>query len=556
MRLARPVLLAAAAVLAPSWTEPPATAREDAPDLVLVGGRIFTGDPGRPWAEAVAVRAGRVQAVGRSGPIRSTATRRTRVIELRGRAVIPGLNDAHVHVSYRPDGVTLPDTSLDPHLDEVVEAVGRAARRARAGAWIYGTIGSAVLDDPSAGAALLDAAAPRNPVLLFANTGHGAVFNSAARRALGVGEEEVDPPGGWFVRLEGTRRLQGVAHEYAGWMLSRRLALLVSEKDAVRRVRAFSRRALQLGITSVQDMPTVPAAVAERHVRAAGTPLRWRLVRFPMGDPRVEDPQEGNGRRGDPASLLVWGRKWILDGTFVDRLAARHEYADVPGATGRLDFPEPVIASLLERTRTGGEPLLLHVAGERTADAVLGAMERAGRPRDWRPLRVRFEHGDGLTPGQVDRAARLGVVVVQNPWHFTLPDVMAARTGPERVLTFQPLRSLLDAGVPLALGSDGPLNPFLNVLFAVTHPTNPGEAITREEAILAYTRGAAFAEFAEGDKGVLAPGFRADLAVLSQDPFLVEPALLPRTESVLTLIGGRVVYDASVTPPHQERSAP
>jgi predicted amidohydrolase YtcJ len=338
-------------------------------------------------------------------------------------------------------------------------------------------------------------------------------------------------------------------------VLSRRQALLVSDKEAVRRIRTFSERALQLGITSVQDMPNVPAVTAERHVRAAGTPLRWRLVRFPMGDPRVEDPLEGEERRGDPASLLVWGRKWILDGTLVDRLAAMHEYADEPGATGRLDFPEPEIASLVERTRAGGEPLLLHVAGERTAEAVLGAMERAGGPRDWRPLRVRFEHGDGLTPRQIDRAARLGVVVVQNPWHFTLPDVMAARAGAERVLTFQPLRSLLEAGVPTALGSDGPLNPFLNVLFAVTHPTNPGEAITREEAFIAYTRGSAFAEFAEADKGVLAPGFRADLAVLSQDPFAVEPALLPRTESVLTLIGGRVVYDASVTTPPQERSA-
>lgn len=132
--------------------------------------------------------------------------------------------------------------------------------------------------------------------------------------------------------------------------------------------------------------------------------------------------------------------------------------------------------------------------------------------------------------------------------------VFTADPGRPWAATFQPLRSLLAAGVPLALGSDGPASPFLNILLAVTHPVTPGEAITREQAVEAYTRGSAWVEFAEREKGTLAPGMLADLAVLSQDIFTVEPARLPATASVLTIVGGRVVYDAAGT--NRQRSGP
>jgi hypothetical protein len=194
------------------------------------------------------------------------------------------------------------------------------------------------------------------------------------------------------------------------------------------------------------------------------------------------------------------------------------------------------------------------VVGDVAPDLVLSAMEASGGAEVWRPLRPRFEHGDGLTPALIARASALGVTVVQNPSHFTSPELMIARLGLERVRTIQPLRSLLAAGVHVALGSDGPPSPLLNILFATTHPTNPKEALTVEQAVTAYTRGSAWAEFAEEEKGTLAPGRLADLAVLSQDVFTVEPGRLPDTSSVLTIIGGRVVYDATTT--SRERSHP
>ena len=151
--------------------------------------------------------------------------------------------------------------------------------------------------------------------------------------------------------------------------------------------------------------------------------------------------------------------------------------------------------------------------------------------------RVRIEHGDGLFPDLIPRAKALGVVVVQNPTHFAVVGEDVLKIG-------QPVRTLLATGIPVALGSDGPLNPFLNIMLAVTHPHQHSEGITREQAVIAYTRTSAYAEFAEKDKGTLVPGKLADLTVLSQDIFVVPLPSLPQTKSLLTLVGGQVAYDA------------
>jgi predicted amidohydrolase YtcJ len=151
----------------------------------------------------------------------------------------------------------------------------------------------------------------------------------------------------------------------------------------------------------------------------------------------------------------------------------------------------------------------------------------------WRNRRVRIEHANFLKPDQYERVKQLGIVIVTNPTHYEKVD---------------PLRSLLEYGIPVAIGSDGPMNPFLNVMLAVTHGENPTEAITREQAVVAYTKGSAYAEFAEHDKGVLAADMLADLAVLSKDIFTIPVEELPSVESILTMVGGKVVYDARLLP--------
>ena len=149
-------------------------------------------------------------------------------------------------------------------------------------------------------------------------------------------------------------------------------------------------------------------------------------------------------------------------------------------------------------------------------------------------------------PELIARVKRMGLIVVENPTHLALRELFVKRFGVERADQMQPMRSLLDAGISLALGSDGPNNPYLNIMLATIYPGKPREAITREQAVIAYTLTAAYAEFAEKEKGSLEPGKFADLAVLSQDIFSVPSPELPKTESVLTMLGGKIVYDAKV----------
>ena len=186
---------------------------------------------------------------------------------------------------------------------------------------------------------------------------------------------------------------------------------------------------------------------------------------------------------------------------------------------------------------------MIHAVGDAAIDAVLHALEITGAER-WRPLRPRIEHGDMFEPDQVDRAKRLGVVLVQNPSHFMTADIFKSRLG-ERTARVAMMKTLIARGLPLALGSDGPPNPFLNMMFAVTHPTNPAEAMTREQVLAAYTRGSAFAELEESEKGTIDAGKLADLAILSQDVLTVPAEQLPGTQSVLTVVGGRIVHEVN-----------
>jgi len=536
--------LATLAVAARGSAAPPA-------DLLLLNGKVFTADPAHPWAEAIAIRGERIVAVGERAAVEREAGRGVRRLDLGGRVVIPGINDAHAHVGPELPGTPIAVKGMEPSFDDVLAAVREAAAAAPAGGSLKGEVGWTALSDPRATRAALDEAAGGRPVVLECWTGHDGLVSSAVLRAAGIGEESWNPPGGFYGHLTGTRTLSGALHEYALWRLTRRLRSEVPAEQAVRDVHAFEQQALRFGITSVQDMSNALRRDAFVRLLAQARPiLRWRVITFPMVEPSQPDLDEGPEVPAHPTPLVtVSGTKWILDGTPVEaRALMRDAYADPAGRYGQGNFrPESVLAAI---RRAGADPLLLHAVGDRIIAQVIASMQQLGGEATWRPRRLRIEHGDGLMPDLVDSARRLGIVVVQNPSHFTIGDVLSRRYKPEVRARFQPLRSLIAAGIPLALGSDGPVNPYLNLMFATTHPARPDEAIDREQAVAAYTRGSAYAEFAEGEKGTLAPGMLADLAVLSQDVFAVPPGDLPKTESVLTLVGGKVVYDAGVISSH------
>jgi predicted amidohydrolase YtcJ len=537
-------------------------------DLVLTGGKVFTADPAHPWAQAVAIRGERIVAVGTDAQVRRLAGARTRRVDLGGRVVVPGFNDAHDHYEGPLRGVRVrieSDPIGGPSLNEVRDSVRAAVARTPAGTWVDVNIGLAVMEDArlASGAirTMLDSLAPAHAVHLATPWGHGHLLNTAALRALGIAENAADPVGGHYGR-DAAGRLTGSLEEAAAIAGPRRLASARPDAEQGASLLAYAREAGALGITSVQDMATgLDPAATLRAVRAAtaaggALPIRLRIIRFPLPAPGTRNPAEWDAVARNPAPhVTVSGKKWILDGTPLERLAAmRRPYADRAGWHGRLNYPPDTLRAILAEALAARGPtpadrqLMLHAVGDSAARLVFTTMLQLASDSVWRARRVRIEHGDWVSGDLVPLAKRLGVVVVQNPTHFALGDgIVPARYGGPAP-GFQAVRALLDAGVPLAIGSDGPRSPFLNLMLATLHPNNPSQALTREQVVTAYTRGSAYAEFAERDKGTLAPGMLADLAVLSQDVFTVAPAALPATYSVLTLLGGRAVYDANVLP--------
>jgi predicted amidohydrolase YtcJ len=293
-----------------------------APDRTLLyGGSVFTGDPATPWAQAILVEDGRVAAVGSDAELLGHLKPHTARIDLGGRLVVPGLNDAHVHIVV-PEGdyLNAPDfvPGPGPTLADVKSLLARGAATTPAGTWLFAFIGSNIFDDPAATRFALDTVTPRHPVALFAWTGHGIWINTAAMTALKVSTTEPDPFGGHFRRFPSSRVITGEVHEYAEFGIRRRLLGLLPDSHIVAQYQAFAAAAVQLGYTSLQDM-----AVGLTHDRAldalrtARLPLRVRSICFPLSPgERCEVTSDD-----DSDLLRAAGVKWIADGTPVERLA-------------------------------------------------------------------------------------------------------------------------------------------------------------------------------------------------------------------------------------------
>lgn len=512
-----------------------------APDIIITNGKIFTSDNQQLYTEAVAIRGNRIIARGANSVIMKLANAHTQRIDVQGRTVVPGFNDAHYHhnpytkgyhIAYPQDGTELP-------WQQMKDSIKAAAAKLSAGTFIYSEMGMQVGTDTSINRSLLDELAPNNPVILHAEWGHVSYFNTAFMKALHIAETFPDLKGGWFGRIPGTSILNGRAYEHANNYLQRLLP--TNDQLFQQSLKDLGRQALYFGITSIQNMCTggLPEQFLKELAKAP-IPIRFRLIRWGEidEDDRLFIPAK-NVKSTLPM-VTVSGTKWLMDGTPIERNAAWSvAYKDQPGWKGHLNYTPGEINAIFADLSTRKDQPLFHVVGDVAVKTVLDEVNSSPA---WRTRRVRLEHADGLLPEMIPDALKAKIIVVQNPAHLTLAALWPQRFDGKVLANAQSVKSLLEAGIPIAIGSDGPLNPYLNMMFACIHPYRPSEALTREQAVIAYTKGSAYAEFAD-DKGVIAPGKLADLAVLSADIFTIPLQALPSVHSVLTIVNGRVVYN-------------
>ena len=526
--------------------------KAQSPDLILTNGKIFTSDTSRLYVEALAIKDGRIIASGTSAEIAKLAKTTTKRLDLAGKLVVPGFNDAHSHL---PDGLKATEisfNSMDPSWQTVQDSLQKAIKITPEGQWIRASIGPSIVNSHEATRSVLDKITTKHPIRLLSWWGHVGLFNTSGMKEIGISETQPDPKGGFYERMADGKTLTGKAFEknaYDPHTSYQKFASMRDEKKLVGELRGITQAMIKMGITSFQNMCT--GATAGDYIKIweqAGLPFRLRLIRW--GDMNADGTLSIPGKElskniKDLPLLTVSGTKWLLEGTPIEQGAEHFEaYPNRPDWHGRMNYSVPEIVKMCREAIARHDQIMFHIGGDKSMGKLLDLME--SMKIDWKSLRPRFEHGDEIdySPKYLEKAKKMGVIIVQNPTHFTPAEGLEISKTP---LTHgMAMKSLLKNNIPLAIGSDGPFNPYLNIMMATTHQFRPSEALTREEAVIAYTRTSAFAEFEEQNKGTLMIGKVADLAVLSQDIFKITIPELMRTESLLTMINGKIVYETGL----------
>jgi predicted amidohydrolase YtcJ len=535
---------------------PPSYA-EDGADLILRHGVFYPVQPSERVEGSLAVRAGRIVYLGPDTGAEALRRPKTRVIELAGRTVTPGLIDAHSHLAGLGAALEQVDLGGAATFEEVVRRVRDAASRVPAGSWVRGRGWDQNLwpgqQFPTHDA--LSAAVPGHPVWLTRVDGHAALVNARAMEILGIGPATEDPSGGRFLR-DAQGRPSGVLVDNAMDAVGARMPE-PSAEDLKRQIRLAARHCLERGLTTVTDMGVGDAVYrAYSDLRRAGElPLRAAL--FLADDAALLDHWFRRGAEIDPkARLQVRGVKLYADGALGSRGAALVEpYSDDPANLGLLVTPGAHLQEVARRAATSGFQAAIHAIGDRGGLVALDALEKAmggAHPE----LRFRLEHAQVLRLQDIERMARLGIIGSMQPTHATSDMPWAdERLGEGRLEEAYAWRKVLASGGRLALGSDFPVeqaDPRLGLYAAVTRqdlegkPAGgwlPGERLTREEALRGFTLDAAWSLFLDKEVGSLEVGKRADLVVFARDWMAAPEAEIPRTDIDLTLVEGEVLYD-------------
>ena len=523
--------------------------------LAVVNARVWTGNPRRPWADALAVRGDRLAAVGSSAEVRKMAGAGARVVDAKGQMVVPGFIDAHVHFvdgGFRLSSVQLRDARTPA---EFVARIHAFAATVPAGTWMTG----GDWDHEQWGGELpsrqwLDSVVANHPVWVSRLDGHMAVANSAALRAAGVTRDTPEVDGGTIVR-DAAGEPTGVLKDNAMALVDRVVAAPSAALED-RALDAAMRYVAAQGVTAVHNMGTWNDLAVFERAHAAGR-LRTRIYAVvPLATwERLRDTVAARGR-GD-AWLRIGGLKGFVDGSLGSHTAAMLEpFTDAPTDRGLFVTPPESLYARTSGADAAGLQVIVHAIGDRAIRTQLDVYERVAREHGARDRRFRIEHAQHVDPADLPRFAALGVVASMQPYHAIDDGRWAEKViGPERAKGTYAFRSLLDAGARVAFGSDwfvAPPTPLEGIYAAVTrrtlddrHPGGwvPEQRITVEEALRAYTVGAAYASFDEGERGVLERGRLADFAIVDRDLTRVPPETIRDAHVVMTVVGGRVVYD-------------
>jgi predicted amidohydrolase YtcJ len=530
--------------------------------MVLVSGRVWTENPNQPETEAVAILGNRIVGVGSSADIRKLAGPATKVIDLQGKRVLPGFNDAHVHFVEGGAGLASVQLGDANSQEEFRRRIAIFARTQSKGTWILNGWWDHERWTPAQLPThqLIDDSTPDNPVFVQRLDGHMGLANALAMKLAGISRQTSDVAGGVIVRdREGNPT--GIFKD-AAMVLIQKAVPPLSGQPLRQAIEAAEKYAAENGVTSVQaktvSLPDSEALRVYQQLLQEGK-LRVRIsLHQPLATWKqlaASGIQAGFGSE----ALRIGGLKGFADGSLGSTTAWFFKpYLDAPDSSGipsdELSRPEEMYTKITEADRAGLE-VAIHAIGDRANNVILNFFERAIKQNGPADHRFRIEHAQHLHRSDIPRFAALHVIASMQPYHAIDDGRWAAkRIDPERIQTSYAFRSLLDAGATVAFGSDwpvAPMVPLMGIYAATTRRTldgkNPGgwvpeQKINVAEAVHAYTVGSALAERQESIKGSLAPGKLADLVVLSNDIFHIDPVEIANTRVEMTIFDGKVIY--------------
>ncbi len=525
------------------------------PTLAVVNARVWTGDPRRPWADAIATSGERLAAVGSSAEVRKLVAPSTRLIDAGGMMVVPAFIDSHIH--FLEGGVGLASVQLrDARTrEEFVRRIADFAKTVPPGTWI--TNGD--WDHEWWGGELphrdwIDTVTPEHPVWLSRLDHHMSVANGVTLRLAGITRDTPDVDGGTIVR-DPNGEPTGIFKDNAEQLVDRIVPPLTEAQERAA-LDAAMRYVASNGVASVHHMGTWEDLAAFERAHARGD-LRTRIyaaVQIQTWE-RLRDRVARAGR-GDHW-LRIGALKGFVDGSLGSHTAAMLEpFTDAPNDVGLLVNSTDDMYAWTAGADAAGLHMIVHAIGDRAIRLQLDVYERAARENGARDRRFRIEHAQHVAPADLPRFAELGVIASVQPYHAIDDGRWAEKViGAERAKMTYAFRALLDAKARLAMGSDWPVapaTPLEGIYAAVTRRTLddrnpdgwiPEQRIRVEEALRGYTTDAAFASFEEAEKGMLRRGMLADFAVIDRDITRVAPETIRDARVVMTAVGGRIVHE-------------